>query len=72
MPGIAFAQVPSWCLGSCDASEELEMEPGAERPFAIRTAWRSAPNALTRNKERCRHLMDASKHLTWDDRKQVN
>lgn len=48
------------------------MQPGAERPFAIRTAWRSAPNALTRNKERRRHLMDASKHLTWDDRKQVN
>ncbi len=29
------------------------MQPGAERPFATRTAWRSAPNTLARNKERC-------------------
>jgi hypothetical protein len=32
------------------------MQPGAERPFAIRTAWRSAPDALARNEERCRHI----------------
>ena len=32
------------------------MQPGAERPFAIRTAWRPAPTAPTRNEDRCRHI----------------